>query len=74
MTVAWTASYNAMGFPVNNGNAKVGTPYMFDAYSPGTIAADVIPSTRSGLFDEFTISVGNPSNPTMSIVLYIQSR
>jgi subtilisin family serine protease len=74
VTVQWTGSYNSAGNKVNTGNAKVGAPYMYDAYSPGTIAADVTPSTRSGLYDEFTISVGNPSNPTISIVLYIQSQ
>jgi minor extracellular serine protease Vpr len=72
VSVAYTATYNAStGNPVTNGNAKVSAPYKYDAYSPGTIAADVTPSSRAGLVDQFTVYVGDPKNPTLSLDFFI---
>lgn len=70
VTVAYTATFNANGDQVN-GNARVSAPYTFDSYSPGTIAADVTPSSGRGLTDQFTVYVGDPKNPILSLDFFI---
>jgi minor extracellular serine protease Vpr len=71
VTVTYNGSYDSNGNAVKNGNASVGKVYKYDQYSPGTIAADVKVSTRVNLFDDFTVTIGDPNNPTLSLDFFI---
>lgn len=69
VTVTYSGSFDSNGNPVNNGNASVSKVYKYDQYSPGTIATDVKVSTRTNLFDDFTVTVNDPNNPNNPLVL-----
>ena len=72
VTVTYNGAYDGnSGLPVKTGNASVGKVYNYDSYSPGTIAADVKMSTRANLFDDFTVTVGDPNNPLLSLDFFI---
>jgi hypothetical protein len=72
VTVTYFGTYNAnTGAAVKNGNATVGKIYTLDSYSPGTIAADITPSSARNLVDGFTVTVGDPQNPTLSLDFYV---
>lgn len=76
VTITYDGTFTQSNSTKVTGNAKVSAPYVLTdttnpAYSPGVIAADVTPSSGRGLYDQFTVTIGDPKNPTLSLDFFI---
>jgi len=74
--ITYTGTYNQSTFAKVTGNASVSAPYPLTdtssaSFSPGVIAADVTTSVARNVYDAFTVTVGDPANPTLSMAFYI---
>jgi hypothetical protein len=74
--VTYNGTFNQNTGAKATGNPTNSAPYYLtdttnQSYSPGVIAVDVTPSTGRTLYDQYLVTVGDPNNPTLSLIFDI---